>query len=192
MASSCHWPVSRGIAAADSPAPVPGNGSRAGAKSPLDSPCRYNSGSTSAICGDLRAHAGKIADENRCRSPVSGSTRLSLTRGARTVTPALWNREVWCRTRGGQHLAFAVIPVAHHQPIPVLVDQVGEPLDVGGDLRPQGGREHLPGSVANNLIQQRTTRIALIGRIRVVNYREHGRTFPTSASTPVLFNDLFP
>jgi hypothetical protein len=96
------------------------------------------------------------------------------------------------RTRGGQHLAFAVIPVAHHQPIPVLVDQIGEPLDVGGDLRLQRGREHLPGSIANNLIQQRTTRIALIGRIRVVNYREHGRTFPTSASTPVLIEYLFP
>jgi hypothetical protein len=43
--------------------------------------------------GDLRvfrAHGGKIAEENRFRSPVSGSVRLSLTR--RTVTstaPAL-------------------------------------------------------------------------------------------------------
>ena len=56
------------------------------------------------------------------------------------------------RTRGGQHLTFAVIPVAHNQPIPVLVDLIGEPLDVGGDLRLQRGREHLPGSVANNLV----------------------------------------
>ena len=38
----------------------------------------------------LRAHGGKIADENRCRSPVTGSVRLWLTRGAVTSTaPAL-------------------------------------------------------------------------------------------------------
>jgi hypothetical protein len=62
----------------------------------------------------------------------------------------------------------------------------------GKHIRLQRGREHPPGSIANNLIQQRTTRIALIGRIRVVNYREHGRTFPTTASTPVLIEYLFP
>ena len=33
---------------------------------------------------------GRIAEENRCRSPVSGSVRLSFTRGAFTSTaPAL-------------------------------------------------------------------------------------------------------
>jgi len=42
------------------------------------------------IFGVLRAQAGKIAEENRFRSPVSGSVRLSLTRGAVTRTaPAL-------------------------------------------------------------------------------------------------------
>ena len=75
LASSCHWPVSRVIADADNPAPEPRNCSSAGPKSPLDSPCRYSSGNTSAICGDLRAHAGRMAEENRCRSPVSRSTR---------------------------------------------------------------------------------------------------------------------
>ena len=44
------------------------------------------SGSTSATRGDLRAHAGRIAEANRFRSPVAGSVRLSLTRGARTGT----------------------------------------------------------------------------------------------------------
>ncbi len=39
-----------------------------------------------ATCGDLRAHAGRIAEENRLRSPVVSSMRLSLTRGARTPT----------------------------------------------------------------------------------------------------------
>jgi hypothetical protein len=43
--------------------------------------------------GDLRvfhAQAGKIAEQNRFRSPVTGSARLSLTRGTVTSTaPAL-------------------------------------------------------------------------------------------------------
>ena len=116
LASSCHCAVSRVIDAADSPAPVPRNCSSAGPKSPVDSPCRYSSGSTSVICGDLRAHAGRIAEENRCRSPVSGSTRLSLTRGAVTVTaPAAVSTS-----------RSLVVAVADHQPIPALVDLVGE------------------------------------------------------------------
>jgi hypothetical protein len=58
-------------------------GTDAAPKSPVDRPCRYSSGNillldgerlvTSVICGDLRAHAGKIAEENRCRWPVSAS-----------------------------------------------------------------------------------------------------------------------
>jgi len=43
--------------------------------------------------GDLRGlprHGGKIVEENRFRSPVTGSVRLSLTRGTVTSTaPAL-------------------------------------------------------------------------------------------------------
>jgi hypothetical protein len=42
------------------------------------------------IFGVFRAHGGKIAEENRFGSPVSGSVRLSLTRGTVTSTaPAL-------------------------------------------------------------------------------------------------------
>ena len=63
--------------------------------------------------------------------------------------------------------------------MPVLVDLVGERLDVGGDLGLQRRREHLPGTVADDLIEQRPDpHRVLVGRIRVVNYREHGRTFP--------------
>ena len=72
--------------AADRPAPEPRNWVSAGPKSPLDKPCKYSSGNTSATFGDFLAQAGKIAEENRCRCPVLGSTRLSLTRGARTGT----------------------------------------------------------------------------------------------------------
>ena len=74
----------------DSPADEPRNCPNAGPKSPLDSPCRYNSGNTSLIFGVLRHHGGRITEVNRARSPVSGSTRRSLTRGAWTCTaPAL-------------------------------------------------------------------------------------------------------
>jgi two-component system sensor histidine kinase VanS len=44
------------------------------------------------------AHAGRIAEENRCRSPVAGSMRVSLTRGCRTGTaPAVvtTSRSAW-------------------------------------------------------------------------------------------------
>ena len=82
--------MSRVITAADSPADEPRNWPRAGTKSPLDSPCKYKSGSTSVTFGVLRAHGGKIAEENRCRPPVAASVRLSLTRGTVTSTaPAL-------------------------------------------------------------------------------------------------------
>ena len=78
------------ITAADSPAAEPGNWPKAGTKSPDDRPCRYSNGSTSVTFGVLRAHGGTIAEENRFRSPVSGSVRLSLTRGTVTsIAPAL-------------------------------------------------------------------------------------------------------
>jgi hypothetical protein len=38
------------------------------------------------IFGDLRHHAGRIAEANRLRCPLTSSTRLSLTRGASTST----------------------------------------------------------------------------------------------------------
>jgi hypothetical protein len=65
------------IVAADRPAEEPRNCSNAGPKSELDKPCRYSSGSTSATCGDFLAHAGRIAEENRFRSPVPAMMCLS-------------------------------------------------------------------------------------------------------------------
>jgi hypothetical protein len=81
--SACHCVVSRVITDAESPADDPKNPASAGAKSPLDMPCKYMSGSTSATFGDLRAQGGRIAERNRHRSPVS-STRLSLILGVCT------------------------------------------------------------------------------------------------------------
>ena len=82
--------MSRVITGADSPAADPRNCPSAGTKSLDDRPCRYSSGSTSVTFGVLRAHGGKIAEQNLIRSPVAGSVRLSLTRGTVTSTaPAL-------------------------------------------------------------------------------------------------------
>jgi hypothetical protein len=89
-ASAVHVSVSLVTVDDDSPALLPRNCPSAGTKSPLDRPCRYSSGSTSLTCGVLRAHGGRIAEENRIRSPEAGSVRLSFTRGAVTSTaPAL-------------------------------------------------------------------------------------------------------
>ena len=62
----------------------PSSPSSAGRKSPVDRPRRYRIGITSPTFGDRLAYAGRILELNRSRSPVSSSTRLSFTRGART------------------------------------------------------------------------------------------------------------
>ena len=46
-----------------------------------------------------------------------------------------------------------------------------------GDLGLQRRRQHLPGTVADDLIKQRPTG-RLVGRLDVVDYLEHERTFP--------------
>jgi len=66
----------RVTALGDSPAAAsPSNAGSAWRKSPVDRPCRYNSGITSATFGDLRRYGGRILLVKRCRSP--STTRLS-------------------------------------------------------------------------------------------------------------------
>jgi hypothetical protein len=79
------------ITGADRPGELPRNYPSAGTKSPLDSPWRLSSGNTSVIFGVLRHQGGRIAEENRQHSPVCGSVRRSLTRGAiaSSTAPAL-------------------------------------------------------------------------------------------------------
>ena len=62
----------------------------------------------------------------------------------------------------------------------VLVELAGELGHVGRDLSLQRRGQHLPGAVADDLVQQRPTATAAIsvGVLGIVNYREHGRTFP--------------
>ena len=45
--------------------------------------------------------------------------------------------------------------VPDHQPPTLLVDQVGMRAGVGSDLDLKGYRQHLPGAVPDQLIQQR-------------------------------------
>ncbi len=66
----------------------------------------------------------------------------------------------------------------------VLVDLVRMRLDVGGDFGLQRRREHLAGTIANDLIQQRRPkrRVVLVWLCGIVDYREHGRAFPNQRS----------
>ncbi|WP_405183594.1 hypothetical protein OG225_42055 (plasmid) [Nocardia sp. NBC_01377] len=67
----------------------------------------------------------------------------------------------------------------------VLVELIGELSDIGGDLGLQRGGEHLPGTVTDDLIEQRPGRTGLLASSDdVLNYREHGRTFPTGVGAP--------
>ena len=71
-----------------------------------------------------------------------------------------------------------MVAVAHHQPIPVIVDLVDIGIDVGGDLGLQRRREHRPCTFTHDLVEQRPARRAVVnGRICIVDYLEHGRTF---------------
>ena len=122
--------------------------------------------------GDLR----RLARPRRQDRRAEPATFPGLGVDALVVDPRGFHGH---RTRGGQHLAFAVITVAYHQPIPVLVDLAGMGIDIGGDLGPQRRCEHCPCTITHDLIEQRPARRpVLVGRIRVVDYLEHGRTFP--------------
>jgi hypothetical protein len=80
--------------------------------------------------------------------------------------------------------------VADHQPAAVGVDLVGVGVDVGRDLGPQRRRQHLPGAVAHDLIEQRPA--GLVGLGSFLNYREHQGVPPrTSAPTPALDQDYW-
>ncbi len=110
--SPCRVWVSRAITGADRPAELPRNWPSAGPKSEVDSPCRYSSGSTSVTFGLLRHQAGRIAEANRARSPVAGSTRLSFTLPTGVGAPILLeNQKITGRVRpllAGQPLRLAI------------------------------------------------------------------------------------
>jgi len=150
------------IEAADSPAPEPKNCSSAAPKSPVESPCRYSRGSTSAICGDLRAQKPL---------PLTGI-------GVHTavVDPRCGHRH---RPSRGQDVPLAVATVAHHQAPAVIVNLINKLFHVRCNLGLQRRSQHLPSTIADDPIKQRSTCTSVVvGRLRIINYREHGRTFP--------------
>lgn len=98
------------------------------------------------------------------------------------VHPRRPHRHRACR---GEDFPLGVVAVTHHQAMTVLIELVSELGDIGRDLGLQSSGEHLPGTIADDLIEQRPGRTALIvGGGCVLNYREHGRTFPTGVGAP--------
>jgi hypothetical protein len=71
-----------------------------------------------------------------------------------------------------------VIAIADHQAVAVLVELVDELLHIGGGLGFECGGQHLPCTVTDDLIEQRPTDCLVVGLLHIMNYREHGRTFP--------------
>ena len=157
FASSCHCAVSRVIVVADSPAPEPRNCSKRRTEVTGRQPMQVQQ----------RQHLGHLRGLARPRRQNRRGKPLPLTGigvDALVVDPRRGHRH---RPRRGQHLPLMVIAVAHHQPATVLVDLVGVGVDIGGDLGLQRRRQHLPGAVADDLIQQRPRRTrVLVGRFR--------------------------
>ncbi len=88
------------------------------------------------------------------------------------------------RTSGGHDLPWLGVAVADDQPAAAFVSLVSELGDVGVDLGFQRGGEHPPGALADDLVDQRRAgRRTVLGRVLLGDYREHGRAFPTDAST---------
>jgi len=95
------------------------------------------------------------------------------------------------RSRRGAYGARIVMTVAHHQPVPGLIELIGQGVDVGVGLGLQRRRQHPPGTLPRDLIQQRTRRHLTrrhLPRTACLHYLEHGRTFPTSVAAPALLD----
>src|SRR5665647_806851 len=125
---------------------------------------------------------------------VAGSMLDQLVRdGARAMLAAALQAEVAAYVEAfadqlDEHGRRLVVRNGYHQSATVLVELVGERLDVGGDLGLQRRGEHRPGTITHELIKHRPRHrgCGLAGHLGVLDYREHGRTFPTSASTPAM------
>jgi len=123
--------------------------------------------------GDLRRLPGP-GQQDRRGEPLA---LTGLDVGALVVGPRGPHRH---RTGCGGHLTRLVVAVADPQPSTILVELAGVVLDLGRDLGLQRRCQHLPGTVADDLIEQRPThrgRSVCVGLGLFFNYLEHGRTF---------------
>ncbi len=85
------------------------------------------------------------------------------------------------RTRRRGDLTGGVGAVANHQLVTRLVDLPAVRIDVRGDLGLQRRGQHLPGTITDQLIEQRATHRRRPVNLRFghfLGYREHRRTFP--------------
>ncbi len=126
--------------------------------------------------GDLRAFACPRR-QNLRREPLP---LTGVWVDALVVDPRCLHRN---RTRSGHHLPLVVGAVTHHQTVPVLIDLIGELVDVGGDLGAQCRGEHLPSTVSDDLIEDGAVLASRVGTFVGVDYREHEACLSASAAT---------
>jgi hypothetical protein len=120
---------------------------------------------------DLRAHGGKITEENRDRAPVTSSVRLSLTRGALTWTAP----EDVSTSRG----AADPLRTTSRRP---TASTWSAWASTYAATSAQRRRQHPPRTITHDLIEHRPTRRAVDSTpLLLGDYREHRRTFPTRA-----------
>lgn len=116
--------------------------------------------------GSLPASAYVGFETNTChqqdQQAVTGGSAVDLDR---TRLDLVCSLRGWDRSSGGGHLSFVVVAVADHESSTVLVELVGERLDVG----PQRCHQHLSSAVTDDLVEQRPT-ACLVGHLGVVNY----------------------
>src|SRR6266571_3979616 len=141
--SACHWVVSRVTTEADRPAAEPNSSVNAGTKSLELSPCRYSSGSTSATFPAAPDPPGQ--DHALELLALAG-----LGVDAAVVDPRADHLDLPC---AGGDLPGWGVAVAAHQPVPVLVDQLGEGGQVNVDLGLQRSCQHPAGALAGQLVQ---------------------------------------
>lgn len=122
-----------------------------------------------------------LADLRRLPGPGRQDRRgepLALT--GRLVDPPVHARgfDLDRPGRGGDPPGL-VVAVAHDQTPAAFVPLIGQLGYVGVDFRLQRGSQHPPGALADDLVNQG----AVWCRSVFVDYREHGRAFPTDAPT---------
>src|SRR6266496_527309 len=92
------------------------------------------------------------------------------------------------RAGRAHHRARLGVTVAHHHPMPVLVEHLDQRVHVGVGLRAQRRGQHPPCPFAGDLVQRRLVRqirhLGLLRRRGCLHYLEHGRAFPTGVAPP--------
>ena len=130
----------------------------------------------------------KLTDSNRIANPV---TLKPLFDGDESIKEVGGPAYLAKLTGSGAAVIGARDFAAQIYDLALLRALVGVGRDVGRDLGLQRCREHLPCTVADQLVQQRPRRCGRrLLRTFSSNYREHGRTFPTGVGAPALLEGI--